>query len=583
MNSMLRQHHLRMPDIKPFLRSFERHLPTSQDEWAAKESKLFAPGCLIFCLEPVAAPAGLSSFSKKGEESGETYRVKDFCVVVSSDDNVSMVVNITASAFEFRTLDSLMVEKARKSILDGRDFIYVSARPTQKLDKGGEKALYELASKYAQGGSRRSLTVEGSSMAEPAYALLAQLGANVATVNPQAAKTVIDIGTVCHMIITPEGRQEDKTKQLLRTSFNPNKAEDLGQAAQPAAPVPNAAQGAYSTDPAAMFYGQGADLGAIVSAAPDPAELAAQAPAPAPYQFEEQSLAPTPATQAESGLGAIPELPSYVNMGGPAPFNPTSSLTNIPSMDPNYGQANMQPAPMPSPISNATASQTNMQPAPMPNPTASQAGMSALPPAPLPNPTASQAGMSALPPAPYPASPTASQAGMPSISPVQARSSQTNLPAARMVAPEWYKLSHDLVPVGSLSTTTEPGPKLASALTAPFEPESKQDFASQFLSDFQQGLAGSEAVEFAEKQSLKEKFLKEEQEQGKAQRLRDYFGDEHYDKFIDEGASKSSTSDTSSTARPEKWELKESEYSMPKVDETASLTRIFLPMPVAAR
>jgi hypothetical protein len=59
-----------MPDIKAFLRSFERHLPTSQDEWAAKESKLFAPGCLIFCLEPVAAPAGLSSFSKKEKKRG---------------------------------------------------------------------------------------------------------------------------------------------------------------------------------------------------------------------------------------------------------------------------------------------------------------------------------------------------------------------------------------------------------------------------------------------------------------------------------------------------------------------------------
>lgn len=289
MNSMLRQNNLRLPDIKPYLRSFERQQPISQEEWGARESKLFQPGCLIFCLEPAAAPSGLSSFSKKGEEAaGESYRVKDLCFVVSAEDGQTMVVNVTASAYEFRTLDSLMVEKARKSILDGRDFHYVAARPTQRLDKAKEKSLYEAAAKYAQGGARRSLTVEGSTLSEPVFALLRELGANLVTTNPQAGKTVVDIGQVCHMIITPEGRQEDKTKSLLRTNFAAIKAADLetlaggGSVPQPAATN----QGLYTEDPAALFYGQGADLGALASEPAPAPMLETPAPmleTPAPY------------------------------------------------------------------------------------------------------------------------------------------------------------------------------------------------------------------------------------------------------------------------------------------------------------
>src|SRR5580698_5646283 len=114
MNSMIRQHHLRIPDVKAFLRTFERNKPLSPDEWAGKESVLYEPGYLLFCLEPVAAPAGLSSFSKRGEEVGETFRVKDLCVVVSKDDGKCVAVVVTASAYEFRVLDTLLLEKAMK-------------------------------------------------------------------------------------------------------------------------------------------------------------------------------------------------------------------------------------------------------------------------------------------------------------------------------------------------------------------------------------------------------------------------------------------------------------------------------------
>ncbi|HND66701.1 MAG TPA: hypothetical protein PL112_07905, partial [Candidatus Obscuribacter sp.] len=492
MNSMLRQHHLRMPDIKPFLRSFERHQPISQDDWAARESKLFTPGCLIFCLEPVAAPSGLSSFSKKGgEDTGETYRVKDLCLVVSTDDGQPMVVNITASAFEFRTLDSLMVEKARKSILDGRDFNYVSARPTVKLDRNQEKALYELASKYAQGGSRRSLTVDGSPLAEPVFALLAQLGANLATINPQSAKTVIDIGSICHMIITPEGRQEDKTKSLLRTSFNSIKAADLEQLANPnKSGATAAAEGLYNVDPAAVFFGEGADLGALASSAP---------PAPV-FQFESDSAvsAEPVAAPVEPVRQAPPPPP--LPMQPPAPFAPEPQA--------------VQPEPMP------------------PSPS-----LEAMPVA----PTASFGNLTALPPAP-PAPPK----------------------AEKMVAPEWFKLSHDLVPVSALGTASTASSAsltaastLKEALAAPFEPEPKVDFASQFLSDYQAGHAGSSAIEYAEEQIQKERALQEQEEKIKQQKLKEYFGEEHYNTYISESKGPSAPP---SPASLDAWDLKADEY-----------------------
>ena len=97
MNSMIRQHHLRIPDVKAFLRTFDRHRPLSPDEWAGRESCLYDPGYLIFCLEPVAAPAGLSSFSKRGEDQGETFRVKDFCVVISKEEGKCMAVVVSPS------------------------------------------------------------------------------------------------------------------------------------------------------------------------------------------------------------------------------------------------------------------------------------------------------------------------------------------------------------------------------------------------------------------------------------------------------------------------------------------------------
>ncbi|MBN8662671.1 MAG: hypothetical protein J0M35_20050, partial [Candidatus Obscuribacter phosphatis] len=485
MNSMLRQNNLRLPDIKPYLRSFERQQPISQEEWGARESKLFQPGCLIFCLEPAAAPSGLSSFSKKGEEAaGESYRVKDLCFVVSAEDGQTMVVNVTASAYEFRTLDSLMVEKARKSILDGRDFHYVAARPTQRLDKAKEKSLYEAAAKYAQGGARRSLTVEGSTLSEPVFALLRELGANLVTTNPQAGRTVVDIGQVCHMIITPEGRQEDKTKSLLRTNFAAIKAADLetlaggGSAPQPAA----ANQGLYTEDPAALFYGQGADLGALASE-----------PAPAP-------MLETPAPMLETPAPMLETPAPYI--APPAP-------------------------PEPEPIQPGLSAGSLLSPAPAPI---------------ISSPTSSANKLAALAPQ--------------SLDEMRAEQVQ-NTSSEKLVAPEWFVLSHDLVPLSALEKpVSATNSYVQEALAAPPEalPETpaanKEDFASQFLSDYSAGHAGSKAIEESERAIAAEREITAQEEAAKQKRLREYFGDEHFNTYISESKPAALPQETGAESTP---------------------------------
>lgn len=222
MNSMLRQHHIRLQDLQNYLRGYDSNKPQTPEDWAIQESKSFVPGMLVFCLDSIAAPPGLAQFSKKEPaDQGETYRIKDMSVVVSMTDDKPLVVNITASAFDLRFLEQLLLEKARKAILDGRDFLYVSAAPAQALDAAQAKALENLATtSYRQGGSRRTLAAgDNSGAQEPAQALLSALGATINTGG--VGKQVLDIGNVCHLLFAPEGRQEDKNKILMKSSFTP--------------------------------------------------------------------------------------------------------------------------------------------------------------------------------------------------------------------------------------------------------------------------------------------------------------------------------------------------------------------------
>ncbi len=229
---MLRQHHVKIQDLVNYLRGYDPAKPQTAEDWSKQESSGFEPGMLIFCLERVSAPSGLA-FGKKDSE-GETYRVKDLCVVVGRDNNRSLVVNITASAFELRYLEVLMLEKARKAILDGKDFLYVAVKPAQPLGDAKLREIEELGAMYAQGGSRRSLVVDASGPQEPAVSLLAALGVKL-TIGG-IGKQALDIGLVCHLLFAPEGRQEDKNKVIVKSCFAaiPNN-EPIGKGGQTSA------------------------------------------------------------------------------------------------------------------------------------------------------------------------------------------------------------------------------------------------------------------------------------------------------------------------------------------------------------
>ena len=235
MNSMLRQHQIRMQDLKGYLRGYDPAPAklVAQDEWAKTESVDFEPGMLVFCLESATVPPNLSSFGKK-EGEGEMFRVKDLCIVVGKENGRPLVVSITASAYELRFLEALMLEKARKAILDAKEFHYVAAKPAKPLSEATIKEIGQLGNVYAQGGSRRSLTVESSGPMEPAVALLAALGVRI---NAPGGKQVLDIGSICYMLFTSESKQpEDKNRTLLKTCFVPlpSNATPTSSPAQPA-------------------------------------------------------------------------------------------------------------------------------------------------------------------------------------------------------------------------------------------------------------------------------------------------------------------------------------------------------------
>lgn len=217
---MLRQYHVKLQDLNSNLRGFvaakEGGPSGTPEDWSAQESALFEPGMVIFCLEPVAPPPGLS-IGKKDSGTTEMFRVKDCCVVVNYEDGRQLVVNITTNAYELRFLDVLLLEKARKAILDGRNFRYVAVKPTNPLSAEQLKELGQLGALYAQGGSRRSLAVDNSSTQEPAIALLSALGAKITVTG--LGKQVLDIGSVCQMLFAPPGPATDNNRELLKSSF----------------------------------------------------------------------------------------------------------------------------------------------------------------------------------------------------------------------------------------------------------------------------------------------------------------------------------------------------------------------------
>jgi enoyl-CoA hydratase/carnithine racemase len=217
---MLRQHHVRREDLRSYLRGYDPDKPVAApEEWAKTESAGFEAGTLIFCLDAATGQPGLSSFGKKEADAADSFRVRDLCIVVGKENGRALVVSITASAYELRFLEVLMLEKARKAILDAKEFCYVSARPAKPLPEAAIKEVEQLGNVYAQGGSRRSLAGESSGPMEPAVALLSALGVRLSA---PSGKQVWDIGSICHMLFAVDGRQqEDKNRTLLKACFTP--------------------------------------------------------------------------------------------------------------------------------------------------------------------------------------------------------------------------------------------------------------------------------------------------------------------------------------------------------------------------
>jgi hypothetical protein len=217
MSSMVSKSHIKLQDLAPYLRGYDSKSPESAQDWARGQSTGFTPGMLIFCLEKVAAAPGLAVGRK--DDAGDSYRVRDLCIVVGEDGGRPLVVNITASAYELRFLEVLMYEKAKKAILDEKDFSFAAVRPVKKLEQSKIEEIEQLGAVYAQGGSRRSLVVDTTAPQEPAMALLGSLGVKLTMVG--IGKQALDIGYVCLLLFGPEGRIEDKNRAQVRSAFAP--------------------------------------------------------------------------------------------------------------------------------------------------------------------------------------------------------------------------------------------------------------------------------------------------------------------------------------------------------------------------
>jgi hypothetical protein len=218
MNSLRRPHHIRLHDLRDFVHKYDGTLKTTPEEWAKQVSSELNYGSLVFLLEPIAVPFGLTSFAKKDDD--ETFRVTDLAMVVRLENNKPMALNVSTNNYELRFVEALLSEKARKAILDQRKFCFVVAKPTSQLAQNKISALEKLSTLYAQGGSRRDfMSEEGDPSQEPVMAVLAACNVNLRGVD--SSKQPLDLGSVCHLIFAAEGRQQDSNRSELKTNFTP--------------------------------------------------------------------------------------------------------------------------------------------------------------------------------------------------------------------------------------------------------------------------------------------------------------------------------------------------------------------------
>ncbi len=215
MNSILRQTHIRLTDLRDFLRTYDASNTTAVSSWAKAACAGLEPGSLIFIVEPVTLPFGLISFSHKEEEN---YRVSDFAIVVRIEDSKAMVISLTNNTYELRFLESLLEERARKSIIDRKKFSFVAVKPVLPLALTKFQELERLSALYAKGGARRNF-MSVNHAEEPAAALLAACGVHLhfANMNKQPA----DIGSICHSLFNTDMKLPDSNRAQLKETFVP--------------------------------------------------------------------------------------------------------------------------------------------------------------------------------------------------------------------------------------------------------------------------------------------------------------------------------------------------------------------------
>lgn len=215
MNSILRQGHVRSSDLRDYMRIYDSNTASAVSSWTKSAISDLSPGSLVFIVEPVSLPFGLMSFSNKDEEN---YRATDFAVVVRAEDSKLLVINVTSHTYELRFLEALIEERARKAVIEGKKFTFVTAKPAVPLVFARLQELERLSGVYAKGGTRRSF-MSTDSQEEPAIGLLSVAGVqlNYVSVNKQP----IDIGSICSALFGSESKIPDSTRSQLKGNFIP--------------------------------------------------------------------------------------------------------------------------------------------------------------------------------------------------------------------------------------------------------------------------------------------------------------------------------------------------------------------------
>jgi hypothetical protein len=216
MNSMLRHYQISTQDLADYIRSYDPASRVEPEQWLKTQSTTFEVGSLIFCLDNVAAQ---TNFGTDKTNNIETVKVKDLCTAVGQENGQALVLNITSGAYELRFIESLLIEKAKKSILAGKPFHYVVARPAKELPDTTVKKIEKLSSIYAQGGSRRNLLSEKKGPEEPLAAFFLALGVELHPA--EGKKQLLEIGSICHMIFvhSHDNSTPDKNRILLQEWF----------------------------------------------------------------------------------------------------------------------------------------------------------------------------------------------------------------------------------------------------------------------------------------------------------------------------------------------------------------------------